>query len=256
MIFRTVWSAFLGLSLIGCGGGDEASVTQDPFGPTQINVLGNQTVDVDDQYTVYGSVSYDGGTSKVSSLASDTVIFSGSPSITRYRDQVDTVRAQNDYTFAFVSASDNSAAPSIGAVIGRATETQIPTTGTARYTGGYKSISYRNQDMPMQTVPTVLTGNLSMDVSFDESSINGSITSIEIFQKSGTKIGNLFDSNVLEPTSINADGTYSGTALQTASGITGTYEGIIGGPNGVATAGIVLIDDGGIQRIGAFIGEQ
>ena len=143
------------------------------------------------------------------------------PDVGTYRTVFDDV---GDYTFAFVSTGDGSVAGGAtyedgaeqthGVFYERIGDTDLPTTGSATFTGDYLAMLI-DPATGGTLIGAGITGNASLTVDFAESTVSGEITDRGVYSLvSGDPFGSVsgVDPMMLELTSLSATGTFIGDA--------------------------------------------
>lgn len=138
-----------------------------------------------------------------------------------------------------------------GATYGRDGTTPIPQSGVANFTGRYAGLlTYDGKGGIDRT-----SGDVTLDVDFADAKVEGGITNrVNITTATA-------QNTLILATSTIKDGKITGGTASSWSGVTqiedGTYEGIIGGIDGMEIAGIVVITDSTgafpTKETGAFV---
>lgn len=128
-------------------------------------------------------------------------------------------------------------------------------TQRAFYSGDYVGLRTNGEGAgEMDTI----TGDIRFEADFSDAVVRGQIVNrVVVLNETGTGAGNTI---TLANTSLNTEnGTFKGQAGEAAGGLdgAGTYEGVIGGPNGEEVAGVVILTtQANLRETGAFIAEQ
>lgn len=254
--------------LAGCGGsssnggsGNTTSVTPTSgnSGPDTVVIAdaggGNYDVTVNGVTTRYATSPAGeqtiGGFTRFSDVA-------GAPGVIGYHDK-------NGQTYAGVSMTTASSPVNqyAGAEFGRSANSEIPTTGTATFTGNYVGLWVNDAD---GSASFVFDGDVDMTANFGASTVTGTISDRDVYAaNTGALNAGSLNDLVLSGT-INGTGGFSGTATGgEASGVgttttsNGIIAGLFGGTNGSQVAGGLTIDhDAGggftFTEVGAFTG--
>jgi len=137
--------------------------------------------------------------------------------------------------------------------------TLMPVSGSGTYTGEYRA-TYGSQTAGINGSATggliAVVGIASIPIDFGTSSITGATITNRTSLLADGSTPDTFADVMLSDVTFNNAGVFSGTATgglnstQTLTLNSGTFEGLIGGPNGGAVAGAILLTS---QDGGAFI---
>jgi hypothetical protein len=141
-----------------------------------------------------------------------------------------------------------------GATFRQSSTYTAPTTGLVSYAGTYAgliNVSTRDGTLPAPGVNSDLlpersgrvTGDVFLDASFADNSVNGAITNRQDVDELGFTLDTVF----LIPTGIASDGTFGGEAQDREQSGVGSYAGIFGGNGATSVAG-------GLNLTGEFAG--
>ena len=142
-----------------------------------------------------------------------------------------------------------------GAAFARSTAAEVPTTGSATYSGNYAGLISDGAG-----VASVMSGNVALSANFAGSTVSGAISNREETSRDGTR-GSISSPKSLDLAGIiGAAGNFSGTATggEFADGTTtsgGQFVGMFGGDGGNEAVGAVTIEhqDGGTYtEVGVF----
>lgn len=123
-----------------------------------------------------------------------------------------------------------------GSAYGRSGTTTLPTTGIGRFTGRYAGLMTFDGAGGLQRT----AGTLNLDVDFADAKVEGMVTNRRIVTTATAQ-----DNLILATTAI-VDGKFTGGSAASFDGAgdeveTGTYEGLIGGADGMEVAGVIVI---------------
>lgn len=181
--------------------------------------------------------------------------------------------AQNNDVFALATAEDAGGTDLRGFTYGRRVTTELPTIGSATYSGDYAGMFMEDAGGTGQNIFATVDGDVAMAVDLAGKTFTGSITNRQAYNVSGiaAPASTSFADAMITGGTIAADRTFSATVTggeRTYSG--GTYTttagstiGVFGGATGNAVAGVVTINqafpDAGAapnSEIGSFIASQ
>ena len=176
-------------------------------------------------------------------------------------DGVSTLGQSSIISATTIGASKNSGLSPNGlmqiAKYDRQTNSVLPTSGGGTFTGLYRGTMGTTDGSAFKGygAGTMIAtkGNLSLTADFVGKTVSGTITGHTGYLANGAGGPNLGDVTLTQ-TAITANGSYIDSA--TSSQASGTYEGLIGGPNGTGTAGALKLSSGVISEIGVFTGKR
>ena len=125
----------------------------------------------------------------------------------------------------------------------------VPTTGQVSYAGKYAGITNTGGPLPVPPgtpdevipgEPRRTTGDVFMNVNFDDNAVNGSV-----FNRRFVGRGGALESIALTVSDLDDNGEFLGEVEfdNTPDEQIGTYGGIIGGDDGSAMAGVIFLDN-------------
>lgn len=177
--------------------------------------------------------------------------------------------AENDDVYAAVISTDGLAAEIDAGTYGRNGVTEMPA-GSATFSGDYAAVTIRDNGVPAKYISSLLTGDAALTVAFDDGTLTGSVTNREVLTSSGGDfVGYGAEDIMIVDGMIAEDGTFTATTtggaftspipIENWSANTGDAEGVFGGANGEAAAGVVrfghVLEGSSILReeLGAFV---
>jgi len=180
------------------------------------------------------------------------------------------------YTIAFVSTGEGTVAGGTsfadggdfftGAFFARTAESDMPTTGSATFTGDYVGMLVA-EDTQASAFGAGFTGTASLTVDFEDATVSGSITDRSLvslitdddFPDTSVADVTLVGTTLSETGSFTGQvtgGAYSSGTSTSAVAPTSTYSGLIGGPAADEAVGAVemthILDSNNTLEIGAF----
>ncbi len=192
----------------------------------------------------------------------------GTYSVVAFSDDGLATSGQTSYVSATVIGLGPGAPGGFGQVArySRTNTALLPVTGSGTFSGDYRATLGSASGSMVGSGVVAITGQLNLTANFAGSpTIGGTIRNRTLMLNSGNT-ANAFGDVTLQNVTISGTGTYSGTATGggylAGSGTTGTgsYEGLIGGTNGLWTAGAVSlthqIGAGTYTEVGVFTGKR
>lgn len=204
----------------------------------------------------YGGVTVPGGATN------------GTYDVVAFSDDGLATSGQTSYVSATVIGLGQGAAGGFGQVArySRTNTALLPVSGSGTYTGGYRATLGSASGSMVGSGVVAITGQLDLTANFAGTpTIGGSIKNRTLMLSTGNTAG-AFNDITLQSVTISGTGTYSGTATGggyiAGSGTTGsgTYQGLIGGTNGLWTAGAInlthQIGTGSYTELGVYTGKR
>ena len=93
--------------------------------------------------------------------------------------------AQTENSLAYVAATNGAATNFSVVAYGRLTSMELPTAGSATFTGDYAGLFRVDNAIPIDNISGRIRGNISMDADFGAKTISGSITNRGLYDLSG-----------------------------------------------------------------------
>lgn len=273
---KRIFAAFSLLSLVACGGvTTSASPTLKPTVAQNYSTGSggslSGTVLSSDPSGLISSIKHGGtsftGISKITG-GSSTFGMAQDPSadglafdVVAFSDDGKAFQGATSIVSATMIASSTSSAAGFGqlATFRRDSNSVLPTSSVGVYTGDYRGtigadgVSYTGGYDSGAVVS--IKGTVTLTANFNNQTISGGITSRRILlvdRVSGASLGNV----TLSSTSIDGNGMFDSSATVSAT-ISGDYYGLIGGANGTAIAGALMLDHNGVfTEVGVFTGTR
>ena len=255
-----------GLSLSACGGvTTSASPPLSPVSPSALtNGIGGTlggTVQSGDAPGPVSSITHSGtpfvGVIKLAPTGSafgQAQLVAGSAfDVLAFSDDGKATATATSLVSATLIASSTASAAGFGqrAIYSRDTASVLPS-GTGTYSGEYRgSIGGDGVSYAGQTAGAIvgITGTSTLNVNFGSNTVSGSITNRQTLLSAGPGAG--LGNVTLSSSSLTGNAQFAGSA--SSGGVSGTYEGLIGGANGTGTAGALRLNHaGGVTEIGVF----
>lgn len=144
-----------------------------------------------------------------------------------------------------------------GTTYGRLDVYGAPTQGIATYEGSYAAV-LTTANVDTGEGPNRVTGEVLLNVDFNQSLIEGEVTNRELIDNAGATVAAM-DSVVLRQTAVES-GTFFGDVVTAAADDLGDYGGTLGGPNAEEVAGVLVFvpdgSDASVTEYGAFVAPQ
>lgn len=154
------------------------------------------------------------------------------------------------YASSIISETARALGGVVGGAFGRLSETEMPNSGSATYTGAYEGWLGDGSDFEAYAL---VLGDVEMTANFDNNDISGTISNREVYSEDET-----LDDVTLNLASIESGGftgTTTGGDLTGSAGAPsqGDYSGMFVGADGQEIVGGLMIDHDGDVEAGAFI---
>ena len=154
---------------------------------------------------------------------------------------------------AFLVNSTENGYEAAATFLNRLETTNLPTSGTASFSGDYSGVFFGNEDEDSVWYQNI-TGDVTLDANFSDSTVSGSITN----RING--YGGVEQDDVALSVSSISNGAFSGTASGGGGGnqnnvaSDGTYEGMFTGADATEVIGSINIPMTGDSRVGFEMG--
>lgn len=232
--------------LAACGGGSDGAANMKPLAPAE---SGSATATFDTPSTnvrYNGVVVSNARDDKEETLVdfisehSRTVSNTGSDKLPS--GVIRTLRSNSGKTHAFAFGNEEDGR--MYTQFGRSTDSDMPLTGEATFSGSYLGLTSR-PDVNVSIRPFRITGETDLTVDFGSGDVSGRITN----RRNSTDTSLQFDDITLESATLDADGFFRGQSVGgrplyvTSENLNGSaFEGVIGGTDGTETTGYVRTD--------------